>query len=389
MKIKPFNKIDELGMDILRKHFVITDNNDYEGIILRSYKMTEEDLTKDLAIIARAGVGVNNILIDKCSEKGIVVVNTPGANANAVKELVITALLLSGRKIVEGINWSSTLKGNDNAEKEVEANKSKFAGKEIMGKKIGVIGLGAIGIKVANTLDGLGMEVFGFDPYLSVDAAWNMKRSIHRASGIDWLLENCDYITVHVPLTADTKNMINKENLKNAKPGIILLNFSRGGIYNDDAVLSGIKNGIVDKYITDFPNAKLVGNENIICLPHLGASTPESESNCAVMAANQLEDYLLNGNIINSVNYPVCVNGSCSSVVRLCVNHRNIPNMVGQISGILAENGINIADMMNKSKGDFAYTMIDADHDISEVVLNQLKNIDGILRVRLILAKDE
>ncbi|MBZ4645549.1 MAG: D-3-phosphoglycerate dehydrogenase / 2-oxoglutarate reductase [Petroclostridium sp.] len=384
--IQTLNKISPLGLELFKEgSYNISDKIDNpDAILVRSYVMHDMELPKSLKAIARAGAGVNNIPIDKCSEKGIVVFNTPGANANAVKELTVAALLLSSRKIIEGIQWAKSLAGEGaNVPKLVEKGKADFTGPEILGKKLGVIGLGAIGVMVANAANSLGMEVTGFDPYISVDAAWGLSRNVKKAPDFRSLLENSDYITLHVPLTGETKDLINYDKFSLMKKGVRLLNFSRAELVNNEDLKRAIQEGIVDTYVTDFPSEELLNMEHVIAIPHLGASTPESEDNCAVMAANQLRDFLENGNITNSVNFPSCELNR-SSDFRVTVAHKNIPNMVGQISTILAKEQINILNMINRSKGNLAYTIIDAEENIPEDVVCRLQNIEGVLSVRII-----
>ncbi len=384
--IKTLNKISHKGLDLFEndKYTVLDDIDNPDAILLRSYNMHDMELPSSLMAIARAGAGVNNIPIEKCSDKGIVVFNTPGANANAVKELTIAALMLSNRKVVDGIAWAKTLKGEGDAiPKLVEKGKSNFAGPELRGKKLGVVGLGAIGVMVANAAKGLGMKVEGFDPYISVDSAWGLSRSVKRAANLDTLLSTCDYITLHLPLLENTKNMINKEKFSVMKKGARLLNMSRGGLVNNIDLKEAVEKGIVSVYVTDFPNEDLLNTEKVIAIPHLGASTPESEENCAVMATEQLKDYLEHGNITNSVNYPQC-EMSRSSDYRITLANKNIPNMVGQISTMLAEENINILNMLNKSRGDYAYTMIDVDVKVEDRIVDKLNNIKGVLSVRKI-----
>ncbi len=382
-KIKLFNKIDPQGLERLPENFTITENDDYDGIILRSYTMTEAELTDNLYAVARAGAGVNNIPTELYAQKGVVVFNTPGANANAVKELTILGVLLSARKTVAGIEWLRGEKDSDVViEKEVESKKSAFAGPELLGKKVGVVGLGAIGAKVANVLTAMEMQVYGYDPYMSVEAAWMLDSSVKRVDTVDWLFENCDFISLHLPLIDKTKKMVDKELLANAKDGINIINFARGGLVDDDAVIEAVKSGKIGCYVTDFPNNKLLGYDNIITIPHLGASTPESETNCAIMAAEEISDYLINGNIKNSVNYPKSNMGNITDYPRITINHKNIPNMVGQITATLGKNSINISNMINNSKGDFAYTMIECDGAVPDSALKDLKEIEGVLKVR-------
>jgi D-3-phosphoglycerate dehydrogenase len=384
-RIKTFNKIDENGLKRLPDDFQIVEENDYDGIILRSYKLGEAELTDNLKAIARAGAGVNNIPVADCSERGIVVFNSPGANANAVKEMTMLGMLLSARKTADAIEWLKTLKDTDiDVAKEVEKQKSNYAGPELLGKKAGVIGLGAIGAILANILEAMGMVVYGYDPFISVEAAWGLDSTVKRSDSVEWLFANCDYITIHIPLVEDTKGFVSKELIAGAKDGIRLVNFARGELCENDAIIDGVTSGKIACYVTDFPNNQLLGYDNIIAIPHLGASTPESETNCAIMAADQIADYLVNGNITNSVNYPACNMGKCCVKTRLTVNHKNIPNMVSQITAAVAGAGVNISDMTNRSRGDYAYTMLDIDSDIDDATLEKLRNAEGILRVRKI-----
>ncbi|MBR0277954.1 MAG: phosphoglycerate dehydrogenase [Clostridia bacterium] len=379
--IKTLNKISEIGTSRFGGNYKYGDDvENPDAIILRSYNMHDMDIPKSVKAIARAGAGVNNIPIDKCSEKGIVVFNTPGANANAVKELVIAAILLSSRKIVKGINWANTLTDEaDNITKAVEKGKSQFVGPEILGKKLGVIGLGAIGVMVSNAAHALGMDVVGFDPYISVDAAWGLSRAIHKASSMKEIFDQCDYITIHVPLNDETKDTINAETIAEMKDGVRILNFARGGLVNSEAIIKAVESGKVSCYVTDFPDKNMINKENIIAIPHLGASTPESEDNCAVMAVNELVDYLENGNITNSVNFPRC-SMERSTDVRICIIHKNIPNMIGQISKYFADKNVNIENMINKGRGEYAYTIVDVDHDINEDTID----FEGVIDVRVI-----
>lgn len=383
-KIQTLNSISEKGLVLLPKdtYDISNDCANPDGILVRSAKMHDMEFSPSLKAIARAGAGVNNIPIDVCSENGIVVFNTPGANANGVKELVLAGLLLSSRKIVDGIQWTKSLKGKGSeVPKLVEKGKSSFAGPEIMGKKLGVIGLGAIGVLVANAAKSLKMEVQGYDPYMSIDSAWGLSRSVHRAVSLEALLAECDYITVHIPLIDQTKGMFNKEKFAIMKKGVKVLNFSRGELVNNVDLIEAIKNGIVSTYVTDFPCEELIDVENIITIPHLGASTPESEDNCAIMAAEQLRNYLEHGNIKNSVNFPDCEMARTTNY-RTAVIHKNIRNMVGQVTSALGNSEINIMDMMNKSKKDWAYTVIDSESEVSEEIVNKLRAIDGIVSVR-------
>ncbi len=381
-KVQTLNKIAKIGLNVFDDKYTFGDEvENPDGIILRSFNMHEMELPASLAAIARAGAGTNNIPIDKCSEKGIVVFNTPGANANAVKELVIAGILLASRKVVQGINWAKTLIGEgDQVGKLVEKGKSNFVGPEIQGKTLGIIGLGAIGVRVANAAHALGMNVIGYDPYLSVDAAWSMTRAAVKANDIDTVLAQSDYISIHVPATADTKGMFNTDTFRKVKPGVRLLNFSRAELVVDTDVCEALENGTVAAYVTDFATETLLKNDNVVVMPHLGASTPESEDNCAVMAAQELKDFLENGNIKNSVNFPNCDMGKvCGS--RVTIAHKNIPSMLTQLTDVFAKDGINIENMMNKSRGDIAYTMIDTHSNVVDTILNDLKAVDGVIKV--------
>ena len=384
-KIKTLNNIADCGLKKFdATKYIISDNEESpEGIILRSFDMHTMEIMQGLLAIARAGAGVNNIPIDKCSEKGIVVFNTPGANANAVKELAIASLLLSSRKIIDGINWVNTLAGSEDVPKLVEKGKSKFIGPELEGKTLGVFGLGAIGVMVANSALALGMEVIGYDPYISVDAAWGLSRNVKRALDAKSVLESADYITLHVPLNNETRGMINDDTLGSCKDGIRIINLSRGDLVNDDAIEKALESGKAACYVTDFPNDKTLKMKNVIAIPHLGASTPESEDNCAVMACRQLIEYLEGGNIINSVNFPETYMPKSASC-RLCIAHKNIPNMLSQFSGLLALRNINIEDLLNKSKKELAYTLIDTNASVSDEDVDKLKGIEGVLSVRVI-----
>ena len=385
-RIQCLNKISPVGTDRFGTDYVCGENvENPDAILVRSASMHETELPASLLAVARAGAGVNNIPIDRCSENGVVVFNTPGANANAVKELVIAALLLSSRKIISGIEWAKTLQGKgDEIGKLVEKGKGAFVGPEISGKTLGVIGLGAIGILVANAAHSLGMEVYGYDPYLSVDAAWGLSRSIHHARSLDEIYAAADYITIHVPLMPDTKNMINAEAIAKMKDGVHILNFARGGLVSTEDVLSGIGTGKIATYATDFPEDSLIGVENVIAIPHLGASTPESEDNCARMAALQLMEYLESGNIRNSVNLPA-VSMSRNGCPRICLFHRNVPNTISKLSGILADAGINIENMQSKAKKDYAYTILDVTGDVSDETAAHLEEIPEVIRARVIL----
>ena len=385
-KIQTLNKISQTGLDLLpHENFeYASEIGNPDGIILRSFKMHDMELPESLKAIARAGAGVNNIPIDKCSEQGIVVFNTPGANANGVKELVLLGLMISSRKVFRGLKWAKSLsKGCEDVSKTIEKGKSDFSGQEIKGKKFGIIGLGAIGVMVANDAEALGMEVSGYDPFMSVDAAWGLSRSVKKAASLDSIIAESDYLSIHVPLNDKTRGMLNKEKFEMMKKGMRILNFARGDLVNNTDLKQAIDQGIVEMYVTDFPNKELLDNDHIIPIPHLGASTPESEENCAIMASNQIRDYLENGNIINSVNFPECVLAQ-SGTKRLLIANKNVPNIIGQFTSILAQENINIADMLNKSKGDYAYNIIDIDGNADEGVINKLKDVEGVSMVRVI-----
>lgn len=383
--ILTLNKIAACGLDQLDKtKYSVTDDQtqDADGIILRSFAMHDMELPKSLKAVARAGAGTNNIPIDKCTENGVVVFNTPGANANAVKELVLAGLFLASRDVVGGINWANTLTGDDVA-KQVEKGKSNFAGCEIQGKTLGVIGLGAIGILVANAARHLGMNVIGYDPYLSVDAAWRMSSHIEKATNLDYIYEKSDYITIHVPLTPDTKHMINTDAINKMKDGVRLLNYARGELVNNDDIKKALDSGKVSSYVVDFPNAETVNYKGIVAIPHLGASTEESEDNCAIMAAQEIADFLETGNILNSVNLPNCslpINGDG----RITVIHKNVPNVLAQFTKVFSDAGINISDIINKSKKDVAYTIINTDDMITNDLVDKINAIDEVIKVRVI-----
>lgn len=378
--IHTLNKISNRGLQELGEGYNITDTLEgADAILVRSAKMHDLELPESVLAIARAGAGVNNIPIDAYAEKGVVVFNTPGANANAVKELVLCGLLLASRKVVEGINWSKTL--TTDVAKAVEKGKSAFAGQEILGKKLGVIGLGAIGVMVANAAQALGMEVIGYDPYISVDAAWGLSRHIKHATTLEEVYSQADYITVHVPLLDSTKYMLNKEAFSKMKSGIKILNFSRDTLVENNDLKVALNEGKVAVYVTDFPVEEVLGHDQIITIPHLGASTEESEENCAVMAAKEIKDYLEHGNITHSVNYPEC-QMSWNGSARIAIAHKNIPAILGKITAVIAEAGINIQDMTNRSRGEYAYTLIDIVEDASEQVLKTIESIENIVKVR-------
>ncbi len=385
-KIMKLNKISAEGLAIfpLDKYEIGTEITHPDVMILRSFKMHDMSLPESLLAVGRAGAGVNNIPVQKCLEKGIVVFNTPGANANAVKELVIAGLLLSSRDIADGINFTGSLKGKGSEVPSlVEKNKNKFAGQEIFGKTLGVIGVGKIGVMVANSAIDLGMRVIGYDPFISVESAWGLSSEVQRAEGLDMLLSNSDYISLHAPLTDTTRGVINAEKFSRMKKGVRILNFSRGGIVNNEDLSKAIKNGIVERYVTDFPDDELLNMEKVIAIPHLGASTEEAEGNCAIMVANQIRDFVENGNIKNSVNYPDCKLEQNSNF-RLVVMNKNIPNMLGQISTILANSNINIVEMLNKSKGDYACNIIDMSNQPSKETIEAICNIEGVVRARVL-----
>jgi len=384
-KIHCLNAIANVGTDIFDENYKLTDNiEEADAIMVRSAAMGDMDFSENLLAIARAGAGVNNIPLERCADAGIVVFNTPGANANGVKELVICGMLLAARDVVGGIEWTRSIKDSDTIAKDVEKGKKNFAGGEIKGKKLGVIGLGAIGAEVANAAASLGLEVLGYDPFISVNAAWRLSRKIKPITDINEIFKECDYITLHVPLTDDNKGMIGKNSIPQMKDGVVILNFARDLLVDDDEMEKALESGKVARYVTDFPNTKSARMEKAIVIPHLGASTQESEDNCAVMAANELVDYLENGNIKNSVNFPSCDMGVCQVEGRVALLHQNIPNMIGQITSAFAKNGYNISDLTNKSKGSKAYTLIDIESKASDSLINELNAIEGILKVRVI-----
>lgn len=387
--IKTLNNIAECGLNVFKKEYVIdNDSNNPDAILVRSFNMHSTELGDNLKSIARAGAGVNNIPVDKCTEGGIVVFNTPGANANAVKELVLTSLISSSRNLFAGVAWTKTLAGEgEQIPKLVEAGKKQFVGQEIKGKMLGVIGLGAIGALVANDALDLDMDVIGFDPFISVDTAWKLSRNVQRAMTIEQLFANSDYITVHVPLTENTRGMFNEAVFNIMKPGVHILNFSRGELVNEADMAAALESGKVGMYITDFPNEQVLRMKNVVPLPHLGASTIESEENCAIMAARQVKEFLETGNIKNSVNFPN-VSLPYTGMRRVAAFHKNVPNMVGQITSILSNYNLNIADMINRSRGEYAYTLIDIDNQVNEEIVSSLEKkitqITGIITVRII-----
>lgn len=379
------NPIAGVGLERFTEKYTKTEEiKEAEGILVRSASMHEMELPENLLAVARAGAGVNNIPLDQCAQKGIVVFNTPGANANGVKELVIAGMLLASRDIVGGINWVTANKDDEAIAKTAEKEKKNFAGTELQDKKLGIIGLGAIGVKVANVAKHMGMEVYGYDPYVSVDAAWNLSRDVKHVLNVEEIYANCDIITIHVPLLDSTRGMINQEALSKMKDGVILLNFSRDLLVKEEDVLAAIASGKVRRYVTDFPNATTAGQKGCIVIPHLGASTEESEDNCAKMAVDELMNYLENGNIINSVNYPACDMGICSQAGRVAIFHKNIANMITQFTACFGDSGINITDMMNKSKGEVAYTMMDLESPATPEMIAKLQAINGVFRVRVV-----
>ena len=385
IKVNCLNPIAACGLDMLGDNYEITENtNEAEAILVRSAGMHDMDLPKSLLAVARAGAGVNNIPLDACAEKGIVVFNTPGANANGVKELVIASLLLAARDITGGIKWCQDNKDDENIAKSGEKAKKAFAGTEIKGKKLGIIGLGAIGVLVANAANRLGMDVYGCDPYLSVEHALNMSRDVTMVKTNEELYEMCDYLTVHVPLLDSTKGMFNKEAFDKMKDGVVLLNFSRDTLVNEDDIKVALESGKVAKYVVDFPNPTTVKLTNTTVTTHLGASTQESEDNCAKMAVSEIRDFMENGNIKNSVNYPNCDAGVCQTAGRITIAHKNVPNMLSQFTTLFSKDGVNIENMVNKSRGNFAYTILDICSDSTDEVVKELEALDGVIRVRVI-----
>lgn len=384
-KYNCLNAISEAGLKSLSSDFVKTDDvNEAEAILVRSAAMHDMEFSDNLLAVARAGAGVNNIPLDKCAEKGIVVFNTPGANANGVKELVIAAMILTSRNLIAANGWVNENKDDENIGKTMEKAKSKFAGREVKGKKLGVIGLGAIGVLVANVASSLGMEVIGCDPFLSVQNALNLSRKVKLVKEREEVFRGCDYITVHVPLLDDTKEMINADTISMMKDGVIILNFARDLLVKEDAVIEGLASGKIAGYATDFPSVKLANTKGVVAFPHLGASTTESEDNCAVMAAAEITDYLENGNIRNSVNFPACDMGVCSQAGRIAVLHKNVPNIISGLTTVFGQSGINIDKMMNQSRGEYAYSIIDIDKAGAKDIADEIATKEGILKVRVI-----
>ena len=385
VKINCLNPIAAVGLDLLGDNYEICEDiNEADGVLVRSAAMHDMELPKSLKAIARAGAGVNNIPLDKCAEQGIVVFNTPGANANGVKELVIAGLLMASRDIVGGINWVNDNSDDGNIAKSAEKAKKAFAGCEIQGKKLGIIGLGAIGVLVANAASALGMEVYGCDPYLSVANALNLSRLVHIVIDREEIFSQCDYITVHVPLLDDTKGMINKDTIAQMKDGVVILNYARDVLVNEEDLAEALESGKVAKYMTDFANPTSVKMKNTVITPHLGASTAESEDNCAVMAVNEIKDFIENGNIRNSVNYPLCDAGVCISAGRITICHRNIPNLITNCSSVFSSEGVNIEHMVDKSRGDYAYSIVDIGSPSTQNMIDKLEAIDGVLRARIV-----
>ena len=383
-KYKCMNPIAKIGLNNFTDQYEAVDNVDEaEGILVRSANMLEMEFSDNLLAIARAGAGVNNIPLDKCTQQGITVFNTPGANANGVKEMVLAAMLIASRDIIGGTEWVKANAGDPDIAKLTEKSKKKFAGTEIFGKKLGIIGLGAIGVRVANAARQLGMEVYGYDPYLSIDAAWRLSSDVKHVTNVDDIYSKCDIITIHVPALDSTKGMINAEAIAKMKKGVIILNLARDILCNEVDILAGINSGKIRKYVTDFPNPVTAGHDGCIVIPHLGASTEESEDNCAVKAVLELKDYLENGNINNSVNQPNCDMGICDGP-RIAIFHKNVANMISQFTTVLGDAGYNISDMTNKSRGDYAYTLIDLEDDITDDLVKKLNKIDDVVRVRVV-----
>ncbi len=385
-KIQTLNKISTLGLELFprEEYEVASEILNPDAVVVRSFSMLDMDIPASVKAIARAGAGVNNIPVNKCSEKGIVVFNTPGANANGVKELVIASLLLSSRRIFPGIQWAKSLVGRgDEVPKLIEKGKSNFEGPEIKGKRLGIIGLGAIGVMVANDAVELGMQVSGYDPFISIEAAWGLSRNVKRARGLESLLAQSDYITLHLPLSDKTRGMLNRERFAIMKKGVRLLNFARGGLVNNDDLKDALANGTVSSYVTDFPDEELLKLDNVIAIPHLGASTPEAEDNCAIMAVNQIKNFLEYGNIKNSVNFPDC-ELDIMGATRIIIANKNVPNMVGQITSLLAGEKINIAGMINRPKNDYAYNIINIDDAVSDDLLDKIRGIDGVIMARML-----
>ena len=385
MKYTTLNNIAQVGLDYFTENFEETDDiNDADVVLVRSTDMKSMEMPEKLLAIARAGIGVNNIPLDKCAEEGIVVFNTPGANSNGVKELVLAGMLLASRDIIGGVEFVRSEAGNPEIDKLVEKKKKAYAGCEIKGKKLGIIGLGAIGQQVANAAEHLGMDVYGYDPYLSVDAAWNLSRKVHHITNVNDIYRTCDYITIHVPLLDSTKGMVGKEAIDLMKKGVVVLNLARDLIVDEEAMVAALESGKVAKYVTDFANTTIASAPNTIITPHLGASTEESEDNCAMMAVRQIVDFIENGNIRNSVNYPSCSLGFCAAPCRIAICHKNIPNMISSFTQILGDAGLNISNFANKSRGEYAYSLLDLDSKASDEVIARLGNDEGVIKVRVV-----
>ncbi len=384
-KVNCLNPIADCGLSLFSDNYEMVDSmENAEAVLVRSASMHDLDLPDSLVAVARAGAGVNNIPLDKCAEQGIVVFNTPGANANGVKELVVAGLLLASRDLMGGYNWVKANADDADIAKKVEKQKSQYAGNEIQGKKLGVIGLGAIGAKVANIAFRLGMEVYGYDPYVSVDAAWSLSRHIKHITNVEDIYKECDYITVHVPALDSTKGMINKDAFAMMKDGVKILNFSRDALVNDEDMKDALASGKCSVYVTDFPNETIAGVDGVVTLPHLGASTAESEDNCAIMAVKQIADFMENGNIKNSVNYPACDAGVCTAAARICICHKNIPDMLTRFTGVFSKEKINISNMVSKSRGDWAYTILDVESAVDATSEAELAAVEGVVKVRVI-----
>ena len=385
INVNCLNNIASVGLDLFSSDYNTSASfEESQAVLVRSAKMHDMELPAGLLAIARAGAGVNNIPLDKCADTGIVVFNTPGANANAVKEHVLAAMLLASRDLIGGIDWVKANKDDADIAKSAEKAKKAFAGKEIMGKKLGVIGLGAIGQLVANAAISLGMEVYGYDPYLSVNAAWNLSSDVKHIVNVEDIYKECEYITIHVPALDSTKGMINKAAFDMMQKGTVVINCARDVLVDEPAILDAIKSGKVAKYVTDFPNTTTAGQEGVIVLPHLGASTEEAEDNCAVMAVKELRNFIENGNIVNSVNYPACDMGICSSIGRVAICHKNVPAVISKITSVMGDAGINIEEMANKSRGDYAYSLLDVSTAVSDDVVSKLNAIDGVIKVRVV-----
>ena len=383
-EILKLNEISKVAGTVFNDDYnLVKESANPDGIVLRSFNMHEYDIPSSVLCVGRAGAGVNNIPLDKCAEKGIVVFNTPGANANAVKELVLCGLFLAGRKIVDGINWASTLKGKGaEVAKLTEKGKSNFVGKEIMGKTLGVIGLGAIGVLVANAASALGMNVLGYDPYISIDGAWHLNHKVEKATDINEIFKKSDFITLHVPLNDSTRGEINADTIALMKRGAAVLNFARGELVDSKAMLDAVASGKISRYVTDFPSDEMLGVENVVVIPHLGASTPEAEDNCAVMVAHQMRDFLENGNVTNSVNFPACKLPRIDGCFRMTVIHKNVKNVLNSVTGIVSGKGVNIANMLSQAKGDYAYLILDLDEALDDATIKEIESLEPVIRVR-------